>query len=197
MGEITRHPPADFLPQLVRLAVDGLGLQGIAKAFNARPDTVDRWLDQVPQARAVLESVRTKVPALTGRPQKHPPIDAARRIEEAASEVPRMSTVALAMRVSRDTLRNWLKADPELAQAFEWGKAAFERRCVMRIETRSKDQERPAVDDYFLLKTLCGYREGDQGEQTSRLNITFNLPGAMTREQFERSVVATQEPSGG
>src|SRR5690348_15864462 len=192
MGVITRHPPPDFVPRLAGLAAGGVGLKGIASAFDARPDTVTRWLEEVPQARAVLESVQSKIATRQGA-VKYPPVDAARRIEEAASEVPRMSTVALALRVSRDTLRHWLKGNPELAQAFEWGKAAFERRCVMRIETRSNDRDRPAVDDFFLLKTLCGYREGDQGEQPSRLSITFNLPGAMTREQFEKTVVSTQE----
>jgi len=37
----------------------------------------------------------------------------------------------------------------------------------------------------FLLKARHGYREGDQNEQANRVNIVFQLPGAMKLDQFK------------
>ena len=54
----------------------------------------------------------------------------------------------------------------------------------------ARDGEKPNVNAMFLLKSRHGYREGDPGEQGNRLNIVFNLPGAMTREDFMKTVVA-------
>jgi hypothetical protein len=48
----------------------------------------------------------------------------------------------------------------------------------------------------FLLKARHGYREGDQQEQANKVSVTFNLPGAMTAEQYKviEQVANTKEP---
>ncbi len=50
----------------------------------------------------------------------------------------------------------------------------------------------------FLLKARHGYREGDQREEGNRVAITFNLPGAMTAEQYkalEQSLARSSMPA--
>jgi hypothetical protein len=37
----------------------------------------------------------------------------------------------------------------------------------------------------FLLKARHGYREGDQSEQSNKIQITFNLPGALTAAEYK------------
>jgi transposase len=196
-GVVTRHPPADFLAQLARCAARGLGRAGIAKAFGAEKETVDRWLEQMPQARAILEAVRECVPIVTHRPEKQPSPDAAQLITLAAAKYPKMKLVARKAGVSVDTFRRWLKEHRELAEAFEAGKADHEMSLIDTLDRDAKDGEKPNINAIVLGKVFHGWREGDQGEQPSRINITFNLPGAMTREHFEKSVVATQESRNG
>jgi hypothetical protein len=81
---------------------------------------------------------------------------------------------------------------PELAEAFERGKER-ERDELHRILLRdARNGDKPNINAIFLLKARHGYREGDTGEQPSRLHVTFALPGAMSREDFMRTVVSAQ-----
>ena len=61
----------------------------------------------------------------------------------------------------------------------------------------AREAAKPNVNAFFMLKCLYGFREGDAGEQPSRLNITFNLPGAMSREDFLKTVVSEQSQQAG
>jgi hypothetical protein len=36
----------------------------------------------------------------------------------------------------------------------------------------------------FLLKARHGYREGDQRDESNRVSITFNLPGALKADEY-------------
>jgi hypothetical protein len=125
-----------------------------------------------------------------GRPRKQPPEDAAAIIQKLASEGRGIMGVASQLRTDRGTLQRWFEENPELREAFEAGKEQ-ERHELHQILLRdARDGEKPNINAIFLLKARHGYREGDTGEQPSRLNITFNLPGAMSKEDFMKTVVA-------
>jgi hypothetical protein len=57
-------------------------------------------------------------------------------------------------------------------------------------------EDKDKVSAMFLLKARHGYREGDQQEQANKVSVTFNLPGAMTAEQYKviELVANTKEP---
>lgn len=124
-----------------------------------------------------------------GRPRKQPPVDAAKKIEDFAAQGRGIVAVAVMLGTSRETLRRWMADDPALVEAFERGKE-HERHELHSIMMRdARDGEKPNINAMFLLKTRHGYREGDPGEQPNRINITFNLPGALSREDFLKTVV--------
>jgi hypothetical protein len=126
-----------------------------------------------------------------GKPERRPPADAAQRIEEfAAGGRTTIADLAAAFRVSRDTLRRWLLQDEAMQLAFAIGRER-ERAELHAIMVRdARDAERPNINAMFLLKSRHGYREGEPVEQGPRLNITFNLPGALSREDFLKTVVS-------
>ena len=73
--------------------------------------------------------------------------------------------------------------DPVLRQAFDRGRET-ERHTLHNVLYRAATELGNTTAAMFLLKARHGYREGDQGEQANRVQITFTLPGAMQPEQF-------------
>ena len=121
--------------------------------------------------------------AVTGRPLKQPPAGAAYKVRELASEG--HSTVGIAERfnVSVDTFNRWTDEDPELKFALAKGRER-ERFTLHNSLYLAATEGGNASAAMFLLKSRHGYREGDQTEQGNRVNIVFQLPGAMPLEQF-------------
>lgn len=101
-----------------------------------------------------------------------------------------MVGVSVAMRTARETLQRWLAEYPELRGAFDRGKEAERHELHTILVNCARDGGRPNVSAMFLLKARHGYREGDPGEQGPRVSVTFNLPGALTPEDFAKSVVS-------
>jgi transposase-like protein len=132
--------------------------------------------------------------AVVGRPRKKPPPDTAQCIEQLAAEGRSIIGVAKELGTSKDTLRRWMTDRPELTEAFERGKEQERHELHELIRRDAQNGAKPNINAMFLLKCRHGYREGDQGEQGSRLNIVFNLPGAMSRENFMKTVTLS-EPS--
>lgn len=120
-----------------------------------------------------------------GRPRAEPPADAAERIREAAAQGATMVGVGNAVGVSREILKRWMDEDEELREAFDAGRELERHELHNMLSTSAKKGN--IIAAMFLLKARHGYREGDQGEQGNRVNVTFNLPGAMTIEQFAGS----------
>lgn len=125
-----------------------------------------------------------------GRPPKPPPPNAAKRIEDAAAQGRSLVGVALDMGVAKETLRRWMTEHEALQRAFDTGRERERHELHTLMLRDARDGEKPNVNAMFLLKCRHGYREGDPGEQSSRLTITFNLPGAQSREEFLKTVIA-------
>lgn len=145
-------------------------------------------------ARPIVQSrTVTKAGKTMGRPRLNPPADAATRIEELAAEGHGVVGVARQLGVSPDTLRRWFDDDSALKEAFEFGREA--ERFYLHSLLRKQAEKGNVIAGLFLLKARHGYIEGDQGEQANRVQITFNLPGALKPEQFvvEQSNVRSSE----
>lgn len=81
-----------------------------------------------------------------------------------------------------------------LALAFTEGRDS-ERQTLHNVLYKLAVEQQDKVSAMFLLKARHGYREGDQSEQSNRVAITFNLPGAMTPDQYKTiEAVATTKP---
>jgi hypothetical protein len=140
--------------------------------------------------------------AVVGRPRKpvpkykapvireEPPEDVFQIIERCAAEGRTLVGIAKELGTTDFVLRRWMSEDPMLKWAHRRGKDADEEKWVAILKRDALDQERPNINAIVYLKCRHGWREGDPGEQPNRVNIVFNLPGAMTKEQFAATVVA-------
>jgi hypothetical protein len=93
---------------------------------------------------------------------------------------------------SVDTFNRWMDEDAELAEAFANGREN-ERMTLHNSLFVAATQKANATAAMFLLKARHGYREGDQSEQSNRVQIVFNLPGAMTAAEY-KTIEAIAKP---
>ncbi|MBI1360007.1 MAG: hypothetical protein GC155_06945 [Alphaproteobacteria bacterium] len=113
-----------------------------------------------------------------GRPLKQPPPDAALRIRELAEEGHNKLGVANLLGTSADTFRRWLDEYPDLKEQYELGRGRQEFALTNVLYRKAMNGDTIAA--LFLLKARFGWREGEQQDAAaSRVNITFQLPGAL------------------
>jgi hypothetical protein len=129
--------------------------------------------------------------SLGGQPRKEPPADAAHHIRSFAGDGFSIVGISEKFGIDRKTLERWLADFPELREAFDRGREK-ERHSLhnrlYRIAMESDDEKTAVLAATVILNSRHGYRRDDQGEQASRVNITFNLPGALSREEFMKTV---------
>lgn len=111
-----------------------------------------------------------------------PAPDAAERIELAASKGATMTGIAHHVGVNAQTMRRWFDEHAELKEAFDRGRE--KERMVLHNTLYVAAEGGNIVAAMFLLKSRHGYREGDQGDLGNRLNITFNIPGAVKASEY-------------
>lgn len=121
--------------------------------------------------------------AKIGRPAKEPPADAAQRIEALARDGWSKRGIAQALATSHVTLEKWFESDPALVEAFETGRE-HECRTIYNVLYRAATEKGNIVAAMFILKAKFGWREGTELEAGNRVNITFNLPGALKMDEF-------------
>lgn len=124
-----------------------------------------------------------------GRPRKQPPADAAKRVEELAAAGCTVVDLAAALGTTRETLRRWMTEDEALQLAFAVGRERERDELHQMILRDARDGEKPNINAMFLLKARHGYREGEPVESGApRISVTFNLPGALSPEQYIKTV---------
>jgi hypothetical protein len=126
-----------------------------------------------------------------GRPRKEPPPDCAQRIFTAAAEGRPVTGIAAVLKISRPTLNLWMDEHPDLREAFDSGREKERHELHSLMVRDARDGGKPNINAMFLLKARHGYREGDQGDQGNRVNVIFNMPGALSKEDYLKTVVAT------
>jgi hypothetical protein len=92
--------------------------------------------------------------------------------------------IARHFQVTEPTLNRWFDEDETLHDAFLQGRES-ERQALHNVLYKLAVEEKDKVSAMFLLKARHGYREGDQQEQANRVSITFNLPGALSADQYK------------
>lgn len=114
-------------------------------------------------------------------------------IEAMARDGYSMVSIAKALRIDQVTLRQIRRRDPAVQEALDLGLAANERELVNLLMQQARDgQVVPAI---FLLKAKHGFREGEQREPPVP-NITINLPGAMSPDDYMKSITIMSNKEG-
>lgn len=122
-------------------------------------------------------------------PRKNPPHNAAEEILTLAATGFSLVGIGAHFRISEETLERWFDDYPALRQAFKAGREK-ERAALHNVLYTQAVEKGNIIAAMFLLKSRHGYREGDQSEAANKVAITFNLPGALTPEQFKLAKVA-------
>jgi hypothetical protein len=147
----------------------------------------------------------TAAGAVVGRPRKpcppypvreirqQPPQDVYATIHQLAVAHKALKVIAHELGTNPEMLRRWMTDDPQLTWAYDSGKAVAEHELKMCLVEGARENERLNLSALVVLKCAHGWREGDPGEQASRVNITFNLPGALSPEDFMKQVVSVNE----
>ena len=117
-------------------------------------------------------------------PRKNPPSNAAAEIKTLAATGFSKIGIAAHFSVSVDTLDRWLSEDERLKAAMEIGRDS-ERHALHNSLYKAAIESGDKVAAMFLLKSRHGYREGDQSDQANRVSVVFNIPGALTAEQYK------------
>jgi hypothetical protein len=86
--------------------------------------------------------------------------------------------------VALQTLNRWLEEDEAAEEAYRQGRES-ERHALHNMLYRLAIDEKHPASAMFLLKARHGYREGDQADQSNKVAVIFNLPGAMTADQYK------------
>jgi len=100
------------------------------------------------------------------------------------------ATVAATLGISEPTLADAATRDPELSAAMERGDGALETELVGHLLAHARDGNVTAA--IFLLKAKRHFRDSTPVEpKTDRPNITINLPGAASPEDYARMIDVT------
>jgi hypothetical protein len=125
--------------------------------------------------------------ATVGRPRKAAPTNAKAVIQAAAADGFTQIGIAMLMDCNVECLKRWMDADPELKQAFAFGRET-ERRTLHNVLYRSATEgtgKDALISAMFLLKARHGYVEGQAVESSNaRVQIEIKLPGAQSPAQY-------------
>ena len=119
--------------------------------------------------------------------RKTPPANALEIITESAQNGCTQMQIAKALGVSTVTFNLWKERHPELREALVAGRGVEHDRLVGKLfDLGMKGNVTACI---FLLKSRHGYVEGVPLVQNS-VSVNFTLPGAMTAEQYVRTLTA-------
>jgi hypothetical protein len=119
-------------------------------------------------------------------PRKHPPRDAAARIEARAADGFSIIGIAKSMGTTREVLTRWMEEQPALREAFEHGRE--HERYALHNKLFEAAMNGNVISAMFLLKARHGYREGADVEHVTNVRLSFTLPAPMEVEEYRRLV---------
>lgn len=94
--------------------------------------------------------------------------------------------------VGPNTLRDWIRDNDRIRAAYDEGIEEEHQVLLQSLRSHMASSPTPAI---FLLKTRHGYREGDQTGQANRVEVTFNLPGAASKDDWLSARVIDVDPT--
>lgn len=112
-----------------------------------------------------------------------PPRNAAANVKQWAADGTARKVIARRLGVSLETFNTWLTRHEDLQAALDEGIEEEHQTLLASLRKHMASSPTPAI---FLLKTRHGYREGDQTSVTNKVSFTFNIPGALTPDQYQQ-----------
>ncbi len=113
-------------------------------------------------------------------------------VTKLAAKGVREQDIARAVGVGATTWQRLKHEHPEVQAALDSGRQVMHDALVGKLFERAMKGD--IVPNLFLLKTVFGYREGDEPSET-RPQITINLPGALPLSAFQGvTIEQTSEP---
>ena len=124
--------------------------------------------------------------AKTGRPPRV--LTDADRIGLAAMAAAgaRRQDAAARLGMAVDTLRRIFRDDESAARAWDVGRSELHQKLVSKLIEKAKEGD--TVPLLFCLKSIFGYREGEELDAESRPAVVINLPGAVSPAEYEKLV---------
>jgi hypothetical protein len=109
------------------------------------------------------------------------------RTEALARAGLRESAIAALLGVDKDAWRSARKAQPEVALAFQQGRAGLEEELAGLLITQARKGNIPAI--IFSLKNVANWSDGGiRGEAAPSLQVNINIPPAMSKAEFQEIV---------
>lgn len=124
--------------------------------------------------------------------KKNPPQWCAAETRALAATGYNVKSIAAYFGVHTDTFNRWMEEDPEIAEQFAQGRE-HERMVLHNSLFLQATQKGSVAAACFLLKCRHNYIENDRSEQGNRVQVVFNLPGAMTPDQY-KTIEAVAKP---
>jgi hypothetical protein len=137
-------------------------------------------------------SPQAQVPALITRDgdDHNAPITITRSglevITEMAARGNSQATIAKHLGCAQSTLSKLVHDRQAVGEAWREGRGRLEDELVGHMLTLARKGNVAAT--IFALKSMCGYTDQPQPREDRGSNITINLPGAMSPEQYMRSI---------
>jgi hypothetical protein len=119
---------------------------------------------------------------MAGAPRKNPPSYASAEVRTLTATGFSKVGIASHFGVAVETLDRWLEESLELRECFAAGREDERQALHNALYRKAMNGDGPAA--MFLLKARHGYREGDQRDESNRVSITFNLPGALKADEY-------------
>ena len=124
--------------------------------------------------------------------KKKPPQGCAAETRALAATGNSIRGIAAYFGVDVATFNRSMDENPELAESFANGRD-HERQTLHNMLYRKAIDKQDTVCALFLLKCRHQYFENDRSDQSNRVQVVFNLPGAMTPEQY-KTIEAVAKP---
>jgi hypothetical protein len=104
-----------------------------------------------------------------------------------------LATTAAALGIHSDTLNSAADRDKELQSAIDRGHGALETELVGHLLAHAREGNVTAA--IFLLKAKRHFRDvgPTEGKEADRPNITINLPGAASPEDYAKMIDVTPD----
>jgi hypothetical protein len=137
------------------------------------------------------EQARKAIAARWGNTKK-PPLNIAEIIEDACSEGATVQSICAVMSICRETWYKWRDTYPEIDAAYKRGRSVEHDRLVNKLVEVALKGNVAAI--CFALKTRHNYVDSGVGAAIeNKVQINFQLPGALKPEEYLKTLTATAE----
>ena len=127
--------------------------------------------------------------------KKHPPENAVQVVQTMAAGGAHQRSICKALGVGYDVWLRWKEEHAELKEALEQGRAS-EHDLLVGTLLESAVKNKNVTAAIFLLKTRHGYREKEDLQEGPKIQINFELPGAVDPATYEKEILQKAAKEG-